>query len=146
MRRGLTSFLHVYGYGGAVVPRYCTDPPATIAMNKPDAIITWLGTVAGLKVEVVRRTVGTYSAWQLDLTVSGAPGCAAGKGGLAALWTIDGQQITLPETISDPGQLRAYLIQVPGRIVIMTATDSTPGEYPRFLREADVLFSSVQFP
>lgn len=128
---GAFTLLSVYRYGGAVVPAYCQDPPPTIPMAKGSEIVAWLETVADLDVEITGRSVGPLPAWELDLK-SHVPSCSGdpGKSGLAALWTIDGQPIELPESLSQGDRMRAYLVEHPTGIVVMTAIRQPIGDMP----------------
>jgi len=149
---GYFTFLSVYRYGGAVVPAYCKDPPPTIQMATGSEIVSWLKTVADLKVDVVGRSVGPNPAWQLDLA-SNVPSCSGdkGKSGLAALWTIAGQPIELPESLGQGDRMRAYIVELSSGIVIITAItrplEGTPGvpDNADFLVRVEEIFSSLAF-
>ena len=138
-----TTRMTVYGYGGAVVPRYCVDPPPTLDLVTGSAIVEWLASVEGLEALPVGRSVGPYAAWQLDLRVVGAPGCSPGKEGRVALWTIEGQPIELPESLGEGERLRAYLIETPKGILIATVEADVPA-YEAFLPAADMLFATLE--
>lgn len=150
---GYFTNLTTYRYGGAVVPPYCEDPPATNAMSAGSDIVAWLGTVPGLEVHATGRTVGSYPAWELDIAAPGVKSCSGdpGKSGLASLWTIDGQPIELPETLSDDQTMRVYLIELPTQIVIMTARTNPIEDMTGipdntdFLLRANEIFSSLAF-
>lgn len=149
---GAFTLLSVYRYGGSVVPAYCEDPPPTIAMAAGSEIVAWLETVDDLDVAMVGRSVGPQPAWQLDLR-SHVPSCSGdpGKAGLAALWTIDGQPIELPETLSQGDRMRVYLIELPTQIVVMTASKQPIEDMPGipdnrdFLDRVEEIFSTLQF-
>lgn len=149
---GAFTLLSAYRYGGFVVPAYCQDPPPTVAMTTGSEVVAWLETVADLDVEVLEVSAVPHPAWRVDLR-SHVPSCSGdpGKDGLAALWTIDGQPIELPETLTKGEQMRAYLVELPSEIVILTATshpiEGMPGipDNSDFLLRVEEVFSSLQF-
>ena len=149
---GAFTFLSIYRYGGAVVPAYCEDPPPTIEMSAGSEIVAWLETVEDLDVEMVGRSVGPYPAWQLDLR-SHVPSCSGdpGKSGLASLWTIDGQPVELPQTLSQGDRMLAYLVELPSLIVVMTASKQPIEDMPGipdnrdFFERVEAIFSTLQF-
>jgi hypothetical protein len=150
---GAFTLLTMYRYGGAVVPPYCEDPPDTLPMSAGSDIVAWLETVPGLEVSVVGRSVGASPAWQLDLAAPGVKSCSGdpGKAGLASLWTIDGQPIELPESLSNDETMRVYLIETGTQIVVMTATSNPIEGMPDipdntdFLLRVDEIFGSLGF-
>lgn len=147
-----STWLGTYRYGGAVVPAYCTDPPPTIPMSKASDVVAWLGTVKDLDVQVTERTVAGVAAWQLDMSTAKIPSCSGDpdKGGLVSLWSIDGEIAALPETMGDHEQRRVYLIELPDRLLVMTARATAEEganilSYADFLVLADTIFASLKF-
>lgn len=143
-----TTSIQIHRYGGAVVPPYCVDPPATIAKNAAADVVAWVKIVKGLNVVVTDRTVGRHAAWQLDLVAVDAPSCSSGKVGLIPLWTVAGAEIELPETLGGGEKMRVYLVEVPAGIIVFRVSVALdgPASYDQFLTEAEALFASLELP
>ena len=138
--------MYFYQYGGAVVPAYCEDPPPTVAIATASEILTWLATVDGLEVRTTNRSLGPYRAWQLDLRAVSGHRCSPdpGKGTLVSLWTIAGMPIELPQVLEGGAQMRAYLIELPDRLIIATVS-GPPEAYAALLGRAERVFASLAF-
>lgn len=147
-------YFSVYRYGGAVVPAYCADPPPMITTPSADQIVTWLQTVPGLSVEAVRRAVGQYPAWQVDLATGVVASCSglAEKHGLVSLWTIDSPHEGLPvpdvEILDDSARMRAYFVELPKEILVITVkilADFAPTtDDADFRAKADAIFTTLE--
>jgi hypothetical protein len=153
---GYYTSLTLYRYGGAVVPHYCVDPPTLIPTPTTAGIVAWVQSVKGLEVRATETAIGARHAWRIDIDAVAPEGCGdPGKGVLVPLWTVDGQDQNLPDTMDGGTRQRFYLIEVASTILVVSVhtPQPLPGNEPdpmapdfdEFAARADALLSTMTF-